>query len=47
MKVKVDRAPAVPETLLKDLELAAALKCMKEGVVLLGEVKRKLQKRLI
>jgi len=47
MKVKVDRSPAVPEPLLKDLELAAALKRMKEGVSLLSEVKRKLQKRLI
>ena len=47
MKVKVDRQPAVPERLLKDRELTAALKRMKEGITLLNEVKRKLQKRLI
>jgi hypothetical protein len=47
MKVKVDHAPPIPEELLKDLELLAALKRMKEGLALLSEVKKKLQKRLI
>ena len=47
LKVKVDISPVVPERLLKDRELSAALKRMKEGMALLNEVKRKLQKRLI
>jgi hypothetical protein len=47
MKVKVDQSPPIPEKLLKDLELMAALKRMKEGLALLNEVKKKLQKRLI
>jgi hypothetical protein len=47
MKVRVDRSPPVPEKLLKDLELLAALRRMKEGLALLNEVKKKLQKRLI
>lgn len=47
MKVKVDIEPVVPERLLKDRELAAALKRMNDGFSLLSDVKRKLQKRLI
>jgi len=47
MKVRVDVKPVVPEDLLKDRELSCALKRMHEGIALLTEVKRKLQKRLI
>jgi hypothetical protein len=47
MMVPVDRAPAVPEKLLTDLELQAAVKRMKKGLELCEEAKRNLHRRLI
>jgi hypothetical protein len=37
----------VPDNLLKDLELMAAVRRMKEGLVLCEKVKKDLQKRLL
>jgi tetratricopeptide (TPR) repeat protein len=45
--VQVDKPPVVPDNLLKDLELLAAVRRMKEGLVLCGKVKKDLQKRLL
>jgi tetratricopeptide (TPR) repeat protein len=47
MMVPVDRTPAVPEKLLTDLELRAAVKRMKKGLELCEEAKRNLHRRLI
>lgn len=47
MMVRVDKSPVVPEKRLKDLELAAAIKLMKQGLAICDEVKKKLQKRFI
>jgi hypothetical protein len=47
LMVEVDKAPAVPEKQLKELELLAALKRMKKGLSICEEVRKKLQKRLI
>lgn len=47
MMVQVDKAPAVPENHLKDLELLASIKRMKKGLSLHEEVRKKLQRRLI
>ncbi len=47
MMVQVDRQPPVPENLLTDLELHAAVKCMKEGLELCDEAKRELQRRFL
>ena len=47
MMVQVEKLPPVPENLLTDLELHAAVKRMKEGLKLCDEAKRELQRRLI
>jgi len=47
MMVRVDKSPVVPEKHLKDLELAAAIKRMKNGLAVCDEVKKKLQQRFI
>ena len=47
MMVQVEKSPPVPENLLTDLELHAAVKRMKEGLKLCDEAKRDLQRRLI
>jgi hypothetical protein len=47
MMIGVDKHPAVPDNLLKELELLAALKRMRKGVSICEEVRKKLQKRLI
>jgi tetratricopeptide (TPR) repeat protein len=47
MMVPVDRAPAVPEKLLTDLELQSAVKRMKKGLELCEEAKRNLHRRFI
>jgi len=47
MMVQVDKAPAVPENHLKNLELLASIKRMKKGLSLHEEVRKKLQRRLI
>jgi len=47
MMVRVDKSPVVPEKHLKDLELAAAIKRMKQGLEVCDEVKKKLHQRFI
>lgn len=47
MMVQVDKAPAVPEKHLKDLELLTSVKRMKKGLSIYEEVRKKLQRRLI
>ena len=47
LMVEVDKPPAVPEKLLKELELLAALKRMKKGISMCEEVRKKLHQRLI
>jgi hypothetical protein len=47
MMVRVDKSPVVPEKHLKDLELAAAIKRMKQGLAVCDEVKKKLHQRFI
>jgi hypothetical protein len=47
MMVHVDKAPVVPESQLKDLELSAAIKRMKKGLEKYEEARKKLQKRFI
>jgi len=47
MMVQVDKPPSVPENLLTDLELQAAVKRMKRGLGLCEEARRDLHRRLI
>jgi len=47
MMVMVDKPPAVPDNLLKDLELLSAVKRMKQGLALCNTVKKELQKRIL
>jgi tetratricopeptide (TPR) repeat protein len=46
-QVRVDKPPAVPDSMLKDLELQAAMKRMKGGVSLCEQMKKELQRRLL
>ncbi len=45
--VRVDKPPVVPDNMLKDLELLAAVRRMKDGLTLCAKVKKELQKRLL
>jgi tetratricopeptide (TPR) repeat protein len=45
--VRVDKPPVVPDHLLKDLELMAAIRRMKNGLALCEKVRKELQKRLL
>jgi hypothetical protein len=47
MMVQVDKPPSVPENLLTDLELHAAVKRMQKGLKLCEEAKRELHRRFI
>jgi tetratricopeptide (TPR) repeat protein len=47
MMVQVEKPPPVPEKMLKDLELLAAIRRMKKGLELCEKASRELQKRTV